>query len=152
LRRYEAWLNGIDAPARVRAEAFVESPIVHPTLLIRTQALRTAGYRDVPWPEDYDLMLRLLDAGHELAVVPHRLLGWRDHPARLTRTGARYALERITACKARFLAAGFLAARDEYVLCGYGATGRALRRALLAHGKRPSHLVEVHAGRLGQTI
>jgi hypothetical protein len=38
------------------------------------------------------------------------------------------------------------------VLWGYGGTGRALARALRAHGKRPSHVVEVHAGRLGNVI
>jgi glycosyltransferase involved in cell wall biosynthesis len=152
LRAYERWLNGIDSPARVRAEAFVECPVAHPTLAIRAAVLRAAGYRDVSWPEDYDLVLRLLAAGHDIGVVPRRLLCWRDGPTRLTRTGAAYTLERITACKAAHLAAHLLAHSDEYVLWGYGGTGRALRRALLAHGKRPSHVVEVHPGRVGQRI
>jgi len=152
LRAYERWLNGIDSPRRVLEEAFVECPVAHPTLAIRTDVLRAAGYRDVGWPEDYDLVLRLLTAGHEIGVVPRRLVCWRDRPTRLTRTGAAYALDRITACKAAFLATRLLAASDEYVLWGYGGTGRALRRALLAHGKRPSHVVEVHPGRLGQRI
>jgi len=152
LRGYEAWLNAVDSPARVRAEAFVECPLAHPTLMVRTEVLRAVGYRDVDWPEDYDLVLRLLAAGHVLDVVPRRLHLWRDGGDRLTRTSARYAQERIVACKAAFLAAGLLARTDEYVLWGYGGTGRALRRALLAHGKRPSHVVEVDPGRLGQTI
>ena len=38
------------------------------------------------------------------------------------------------------------------MLWGYGDTGRALRRALLTHGRRPSHIVELHPGRLGQHI
>ena len=152
MRAYERWLATIDSPARVRAEAFVECPLVHPTLAIRAGALRATGYRDVPWPEDYDLVLRLLARGDDLGVVPRRLLCWRDGPARLTRTGAAYALARITACKAAFLATGLLAVTDEYVLWGYGATGRALGRALRAHGKRFSHVVEVHERRLGQTI
>ena len=37
-------------------------------------------------------------------------------------------------------------------LWGYGATVRTLRRALLAQGKRPAHVIDVHPGRLGQTI
>ena len=153
LRAYEAWLDGIDSPARVRAEAFVECPVAHPTLVVRAEVLgAVGGYRAVEWPEDYDLVLRLLAAGHEVGVVPRRLLAWRDHAGRLSRTSARYALERFTACKAAFLATGFLAGRDDYVLWGYGDTGRSLRRALMAHGKRPSHVVEVHPGRLGQTI
>jgi hypothetical protein len=85
-------------------------------------------------------------------MVPRRLLSWRDSPHRLSRTHPRYTLERFTACKAAFLAAHFLAATDTYILWGYGDTGKALRRALLAHGKAPSHIVEVHPGRLDKRI
>jgi glycosyltransferase involved in cell wall biosynthesis len=151
-RSYERWLRTIDSPGRVREEAFVECPVVHPTLVVRTDVLRAVGYRDRGWPEDYDLVLRLLAAGHEIGVVPRRLLAWRDRSDRLTRTAPAYGIERITACKAAFLAGGFLADTGTYVLWGYGGTGRALRRALATFGKRPSHIVEVHPGRLGNTI
>jgi glycosyltransferase involved in cell wall biosynthesis len=151
-RAYERWLRTVDSARRVREEAFVECPVVHPTLVVRTAVLRATGYRACGWPEDYDLVLRLLAAGHEIGVVPRRLLAWRDRPERLTRTAPDYEIDRIVACKAAFLSAGFLAGADTYVLWGYGGTGRALRRALLAHGKRPSHVVEVHPGRLGNTI
>lgn len=151
-RAYERWLNGIRSPESVRAEAFVECPVVHPTLMIRRPILDAFGYRDQGWPEDYDLVLRLLQRGARIGVVPRRLLAWRDHPRRLTRTDRRYSLARHTACKAAFLASDFLARSDSYVLWGHGSTGRTLRRALLAHGKRPSEVVDVHPGRLGQRI
>src|SRR5262249_35978845 len=35
LRAYERWLHSVDSPARVRADAFVECPVAHPTLLVR---------------------------------------------------------------------------------------------------------------------
>jgi glycosyltransferase involved in cell wall biosynthesis len=152
LRAYERWLNDIDSPSRVRADVFIECPVAHPTLMVRRAVLSRFGYREQGWPEDYDLVLRLLGAGLEIGVVPRRLLAWRDGPARLTRTHPAYALERITACKAAFLAAGFLAGTEAYVLWGYGGTGRALHHALRRHGKRPCHIVEVHAGRLGNQI
>ena len=151
-RDYERWLGTIDTPERVRAEAFVENPIVHPTLCARREVLARHGWHARGWPEDYDLVLRLLAAGLRLAVMPVRLLAWRDHPQRLTRTHADYALERITALKAHHLAQGLLAGHDRYVLWGHGDTGRTLRRALAALGKLPSHIVELHPGRLGQTI
>lgn len=151
-RAYEQWLNSIGTAQRVRAEAFVESPIVHPTLMIRRDILVRFGYRECEWPEDYDLLLRLLTAGHALGVVPRRLLCWRDSAQRLTRTGERYAIDRFALCKAAFLAAHFLATTDAYILWGFGHTGRALHRALLAHGKRLAYLVDVHPGRLGNTI
>ena len=151
-RRYEAWLNGLEGPDSVRRDAFVECPIAHPSLMIRSGVLRKFGYRDMGWPEDYDLVLRLLAGGQKLAVHPRRLLGWREGPERLSRRGAEYALARFTACKAAHLAAGPLRASDRYVLWGYGSTGRALCRALAQHGKAPSHIVEVHPRRLGKTI
>jgi hypothetical protein len=152
LRDYERWLRSVDSAARVRADAFVECPVAHPTLAIRRDVLAALGYRDAGWPEDYDLVLRALAAGHEIGVVPRRLLAWRDAPGRLTRTHPAYDQACIVACKAAFLAGGLLAGGDAYVLWGYGGTGRALCRALAAHGKRPSHVVEVHRGRVGNRI
>ena len=152
LRAYERWVNCIDSAQRVREEAYVECPIVHPTLTIRRDVLVQLGYRDCGWPEDYDLVLRLLTRGDAIGVVPERLLCWRNGPHRLTWSGEQYGLDRLTACKAAFLAAHFLADGDTYILWGFGDTGRALHRALLRHGKRPSHVVEVHPGRLGNVI
>ena len=151
-RAYEAWLNGIASPQQLREEAFVECPVAHPTLMLRRPVAAELGYRDENWPEDYDLVLRLLAGGHEIGVVPRRLLAWRDGASRLSRTHPRYALERFTACKASFLAGGLLAGGDDYVLWGHGPTGRALKKALARHGKRPSAIVEVHPRRIGRTI
>ena len=152
LRAYERWLNSIDSARRVGEEAFVECPIVHPTLMIRRDVLAELRYRDCGWPEDYDLILRLITRGDDVGVVPQRLLCWRNSPHRLTWSGEQYGLDRLTACKAAFLAARFLAGTDTYILWGFGDTGRALRRALQQHGKQPSHVVEVHPGRLGNVI
>jgi hypothetical protein len=120
--------------------------------MIRTAILERFGYRNTEWPEDYDLVLRLLAAGHEMASVPQRLLAWRDHADRLSRTDPIYAVSRFTDCKADHLCQSFLADSDRYVLWGYGHTGRALRQALARLGRTPSHIVELHPGRLGQTI
>jgi glycosyltransferase involved in cell wall biosynthesis len=151
-RAYEAWLNGLGDAESVRLDAFVECPVAHPTLMIRRRALEAFGYRRTDWAEDYDLVLRLLAAGEQIAIHPRRLLGWRDSPSRLSRNAPEYALDRFTECKAAHLAAGFLKADRHYVLWGYGDTGRALRRALAAHQRTPSHIVELHPRRLGKRI
>jgi len=150
--RYERWLNAIDSAERVGSDAFVECPIAHPTLVIRSDALREFGYRDAGWPEDYDLILRMIAAGRSIGVVRRRLLAKRCGPRTLSLSSATYRIERFTACKASFLAGDFLAARPHYVLWGYGATGRALLRALREHDKTPAAIVELHPGRLGNTI
>ena len=152
LRAYERWLCSIDSPERVRRDAFVECPLAHPTLVFRRAPLVQFGFRDAGWPEDYDLILRLLERGLRIGVVPRRLLGWRDSAGRLSRQHPSYTQKRFTECKAAFLASGFLSGHAEYVLWGYGATGRALRRALAERGKQASVIVELHPGRVGQRI
>ncbi len=152
MRAYGRWLGSIDSPERVREEAFVECPVAHPTLMLRGEAIRALGYRDLGWPEDYDLVLRLLEGGAQIGVVARRLLSWRHTPGRLSQSDAAYTPARFTACKADFLARGFLAGSERYGLWGYGGTGRALARALLAHGKRPGVIIELHPRRIGQCI
>ncbi len=152
MRAYERWLCSIDSPSRVLREVFVECPVAHPTLAVRTSVLRALRYRDVGWPEDYDLVLRMLEARHAIGVVPRRLLGWRQGGRRLSRTGEAYRPERFTACKAEALARSFLAGREHYVLWGYGGTGRSLCRALASRGKRPCAIVELHPRRIGRRI
>jgi len=151
-RSYEAWLNAMDSADRVERDAFIECPVAHPTLVIRRFAIQELGYRDLEWPEDYDLVQRMLARGDRIGVLPRRRLSWRLHPGRLSLTDPTYGLDRFTACKAAFLAGSFLAADDRYVLWGYGATGRSLRRELERLGKLPSHIVELHPGRLGNRI
>jgi len=151
-RQYEAWLNSLRDAVQVRRDAFVECPLAHPSWMLRRSLFERYPYQARRWPEDYDLLLRLLGDGHALGVVPRRLLCWRDGAERLSRTSPDYALERFTACKAHFLARGALAREARYVLWGYGKTGRTLARALTEHGKHPCAIVELHPGRVGQTI
>lgn len=152
MRAYAAWLNSLESAADVRRDAFVECPLAHPTLVLRREMLCALGYRERGWPEDYDLVLRALGSGARLGVVPEKLLWWRDGPGRLSRTSPAYAQAAFTACKAEFLALGFLAAHDRYALWGYGRTGRALARALSAQGKQLGRVVELHPRRIGQRI
>lgn len=152
LREYENWLNAVDGPETLRREAFVECPVAHPTLAIRSERLRELRYRAMGWPEDYDLVLRLLEAGHEIGVLPRRRLLWRHGPSRLSLGAPEYAPRRFTDCKAHFLARSFLAGGERYILWGYGGTGRALCAALERHGKRPSQIIDLHPGRLGNRI
>ncbi|MEN8183687.1 MAG: glycosyltransferase family 2 protein [Myxococcota bacterium] len=152
MRAYERWLATVDSPRRVQEEAFVECPVAHPTLLVRATTLRAFGYRDAGWPEDYDLLLRMLERGERVGVVPRRLLSWRHTTGRTSQTSPTYGSDRFAACKASFLTRSFLSGRDGYVLWGYGGTGRALHRALRALGKRATAIVELHPRRIGNTI
>jgi len=150
--RYEDWINGTRTADDVVRDAFIECPLAHPTLMLRRSALdRVGGYRDRGWPEDYDLVLRLLAAGQRLGNVPAVLHHWRERPDRATRTDARYSLDAFDRCKAHHLARTHLAARDA-VVCGAGPVGKRLARALLAEGARLRAFVELDPRKIGQCI
>ena len=70
-KRYLAWLNSLDTPALIARDIFVESPLAHPSTMIRADWLRrVGGYQEHGWPEDYDLWLRMHVAGAQ--NIPHR--------------------------------------------------------------------------------
>jgi glycosyltransferase involved in cell wall biosynthesis len=148
-RQYDAWLNAHvshDAMARVR---FVESPVAHPSVLLRAEAVASVGgYRDDPGPEDWDLWLRLFEAGYRFEKVPRILLRWRESPGRLTRTDARYEKSGLVSVRARHLARGPLARRGA-ILCGAGKGGGALAQALVAEGVRVKAFIDVARRRVG---
>jgi glycosyltransferase involved in cell wall biosynthesis len=153
MRRYAAWLNALTTPALVQRDLFVEAPLVHPAAAIRRDALEAAGgWRDGPFPEDYDLWLRLADAGGALSNVPAPLLAWRESAGRLTRTDPRYALARHVALKCAYLARGFLAGRREVAVWGAGETGRAFADALRREGIAVALFLEVDRKKIGRTV
>jgi glycosyltransferase involved in cell wall biosynthesis len=152
-RLYARWLNHLLTHADVMRERFVESPIAHPSAVVRRGLLeRIGGYRDVGWPEDYDLWLRLAEAGAVFAKVPRVLYFWRDHADRLTRRDYRYAKEMFLRCKAHFLARGPLAGGRPVIVWGAGPTGRRLARALEGEDVRPAAFVDIDPAKVGRVV
>lgn len=153
MRRYVAWSNAlVDHDAIVR-DLFVESPLVHPSVMLRTAPLcALGGYRDGDGPEDYDLWLRAAAAGWRFAKLAETLLDWRDLPGRLTRRDPRYAPDRFRARKLEALEAGLLTAGRPVVIWGAGPIGKGWARALLARGHRVVAFVEVAPRRIGQRV
>jgi hypothetical protein len=152
MRRYERWLNGLRTPEAIRNALFVESPIAHPSAMIRRSALAAVnGYRDTGGPEDYDLWLRLLLGGRRAAKVEQVLLWWRDSPGRLSRADPRYERRRFFATKLDHFSAA-VAPATPVQICGAGPTGRAWARALTARGYRVQRFIDVAPRRWRQTI
>lgn len=146
-RRYLDWMNGLVTAADHARDLFVESPLCHPSVLMRRAALeRVGGYREVPWPEDYDLWLRIAAAGYGMAKVPFHGLRWRQHPRRATVTDPRYALARFADLKARYLAPRL--ARPVAVW-GAGKTGKRLSRALEREGVRTEIFIDIDPRKIG---
>ncbi len=147
---YAAWVNGLVTPEAIARERFVECPIVHPTLMLPAALLRLAGgWRDGDFPEDYDLVLRLLAAGQRAAKVCEPLYQWRDHGARASRVDPRYGPEAFARLKAEHLAKGPLRGQPRIVVWGAGKTSRRAVRPLLARGIEVAAWVDIDPRKIG---
>jgi glycosyltransferase involved in cell wall biosynthesis len=79
-------LPGLEAEHEKIDQALMQLgwPLVHPTVIMRTDDLRAVGGYPHKYPhEDHDLFLRLAERGR-LANVPQTLLRYRRHPANAT--------------------------------------------------------------------
>jgi glycosyltransferase involved in cell wall biosynthesis len=149
-RHYDAWLATLLTHDDFMRERFVESPLSHPTVMFRRQAiLDLGGYRDLDWPEDYDLWLRAAEAGLRFAKVDETLLRWRDYPNRTSRTDSRYSPEAFLRCRAHFMARGPLKNAEHVVVWGAGQMGGKLGRLLVAEGIVLAAFVDVDPRKIG---
>ncbi|MBN1263955.1 MAG: glycosyltransferase [Anaerolineales bacterium] len=152
-QHYLDWLNGLVSPEAIAREIYIESPLPHPSMMIRLEWLvRMDGYQENGWPEDYDLWLRMHTCGARFAKVSEVLVYWRDHGNRLTRTDTRYSVENFIRAKAHYLAEGILQERDAVFLWGAGQMGRRLSKYLLRAGVPIKAVFDVDARKIGRTM
>jgi hypothetical protein len=132
---------------------FVECPIAHPTLMIRSAALRAVGgYRDRGWPEDYDLILRLFARRARMRNLPEVLLDWRERPERVSRVDARYSEAAFRRCKVFYLTATVFADQSAVILWGAGPVGKAFSKEFATQGVRVRAFVDLDPRKIGQNI
>lgn len=152
-RVYEHWLNSLIEHEEIVRERFIESPLPHPSVMLRRRDLiGIGGYLERGWPEDYDLWLRLAAAGKRFAKVPQVLCLWRHHEGRLTRNDSRYSVERFLACKAHHLLAGPLRGCQRLIIWGAGQTGRRLSKHLLRGGAPLAAFIDIDRRKIGRTL
>lgn len=152
LRLYLDWLNGLVSPEAIAREIYVESPLVHPSVMLRAEWVRkVGGYADHGWAEDYDLWLRLHTAGGRVAKVPEVLFYWREHTRRLTHVDERYSIDRFLRAKVFYLTRGPLQGRRSVILWGAGILGKRLSRLLLDAGAPLKAFVDIDPAKIGRT-
>jgi len=150
MARYVAWVNGL---GDLHRELLVESPVFHPAVLMRAEAIaQVGGYRSGDLPEDYDLWLRLVAAGWRLGAVDQEVVRLRDREDRLTRTDPRYRKAAFEQLKREFLAAGTLASPKRVAVWGAGRTGRRWIKWLLAQGHTVPGIIDIGTARVRSGI
>lgn len=121
--------------------ARINNPVNHPTLMAeRASVLAVGGYRDLPWLEDYDLMVRLLGAGARLGNLPEPLVLFRSSPQQRARRAPRGIGRSEVRLQRELRRAGLvgplgtarnLVVRTAYRMLPAGLMARAYRRVFL---------------------
>ena len=136
--RYVDWVNEQIEPEQISLRRFIESPFSNPSIFYRREVSEAHGnFLDGAFPEDYELVLRYLDAGVRMAKVPEPLMRWNDPPGRLSRTDDRYSFDAFYKCKAEYLARWLKINNPLYpdvVIWGAGRNTRKRARFLKDHG------------------
>ena len=151
-KAYYAWINRLVIPEAIQKEMFVESPLIHPSVMMRKEALlAVGGYQENQWAEDYDLWLRMMVNGGKFAKVEEVLFQWRNLPTRLTKTDERYSRRNFIKAKAHYMKKSILKDRDAVFVWGVGTTGRLLSNALIAEKTPIKAFFDVDPKRIGKT-
>lgn len=154
-REYVRWQNACISERELADRRYVESPVTHPSVMFRRDVVLAAGgYRDGPFAEDYDLWLRLFEAGHRIAKLPEVLLLWRDGATRLSRTDPRCSRDAFDVLRANFLARDprVRAAPDGVVVWGAGRKTRRRVRLLQARGIQVRAWIDIDPKKIGNII
>lgn len=157
MRAYVDWQNSLETPEQVARDRFIESPVLHPSVTLRTDVVRgrLGGWQDNGWPEDWDFFLRAFDQGLRIARLPDVLVEWRLHAQQLTRTHARYSEDALLEARSTYLARHLQAVgtqdRAIWVL-GAGPVGKALIKALSRCGVVAHGLADVDPRKIGGVV
>ena len=147
MQTYVDWVNTLLNPDDIQRNRFVESPLVHPSVMFQASLLAEYDtYRTGPFPEDYELWLRWLDQGVILAKCPEVLLDWYDSTGRLSRTDDRYLPEAFYRIKTQYLARWLdhhNPFHPQVVVWGGGRKSRQRMRLLECHGIEVQAIIDV---------
>ena len=154
--RHVEWMNSLLDHDAITLNRFIESPFAHPSVMFRRSIAETlGGYRDGPFPEDYEMWLRWLDAGVRVSKLSTPLLLWNDSPHRLSRTDQRYSFRAFYECKAGYLGRWLRehnSHHPEVIIWGAGRETRKRAEFLAQHGVRFLAYVDIDPRKLGKTI
>ena len=147
---YQHWINALTDANEIAINMFVESPVPHPTVLMRKQAITClGGYQDNGWPEDYDLWLRAHLKGYKFGKPDGILLRWRDHDIRLSRTCSCYHKKAFFKAKAYYLTQLYKA--KPFRIWGSGPTGAMLHDEIISNSGTVVDFIDVAPKRIGNT-
>ncbi len=105
---YVEWNNQLTSAEDIYLNRFVESPVTHPSIMMRSEIIKKyGGYAEGEFPEDYEYWLRLMDQGVKIAKINEVLLDWYDDMARLSRRHKKYSVDAFYKIKTKYFVRWF---------------------------------------------
>lgn len=129
---YAKWLNHLIASESNFEEIYLECPIPSPCWMMHRDDLDSCdAFNPDVFPEDYDLVFRMKEAGLKVTGINEILHQWRDHPDRSSRNSEHYADNRFTELKLHYFIKHELKNDEIPVVWGAGKKGKSIARKLL---------------------
>lgn len=152
-KEYIRWQNSCVSSDDINNQIYIESPLAHPSVMFRKDVIVSmGGYREGVFPEDYDLWLRLYQAGHVMDKIPEVLLDWRESDSRLSRTAVQYSRHAFDCLRAEYLAKDSRIQNRPIVYWGAGRKTRLRCRHLINKGYKPMAWIDIDPKKIGNVI
>ncbi|CCO23970.1 glycosyltransferase family 2 protein [Maridesulfovibrio hydrothermalis] len=153
---YVDWINTLVGADEISLNRFVEFPFANPSIMMRSDLIKQHGpFRDGDFPEDYELVLRWLEAGVEMRKVDEELLIWNDPPDRLSRNHPKYTVEAFYRIKSEYLYRWLKINCSTFPrvgVIGSGRTSRKRYRMLEQSGTQTAFYVDIDPRKVGKVI
>ncbi|ACS79167.1 glycosyltransferase family 2 protein [Maridesulfovibrio salexigens] len=153
---YVDWINTLVDADEISLNRFVEFPFANPSIMARKELIEKHGpFRDGDFPEDYELVLRWLEAGVKMRKVDEELLIWNDPPDRLSRNHPKYTVEAFYRIKSEYLfnwLQNKLGPNPKVGIIGSGRTSRKRYEILESLGVETAFYVDVDPRKIGMII
>ncbi|MFT6166381.1 MAG: glycosyltransferase involved in cell wall biosynthesis [Vicingaceae bacterium] len=130
---YQNWLNDLCNTDSHWRELFKECVIASPNwLMFRTDFEKCGGFNSEIYPEDYDLVFRMYQAGLKVTAVDAVTHLWRDHQERSSRNDDNYAAYTFFEIKLRYFLSLKYDSNRPLMVWGAGKKGKDLAKKLQA--------------------
>lgn len=153
MQYYIDWVNSLTDNESIRRDIFIESPIPHPSVMLRrSEVIELGGYEDNGMPEDYGLWLKYFSAGkkfHKIDKVLHR---WREREDRHSRVSDVYSQENFVKLKAGYLCETVLRDKENIYVWGAGRDGKALVKRLTEFNVELQGFIDIDPKKISQKI
>lgn len=153
-REYVRWQNECVTPRELADNIYVESPLAHPSVMFRREVVTAlGGYREGDFPEDYELWLRMNEAGCRMAKVPQVLLDWHERDDRASRVDPRYSRGAFDRLRAEYLSRDRrITSGRPVVIWGAGRRTRPRAQVLLERGVKHVAWIDINPRQIGKEI